>query len=173
MPTLIKRRSIVSADAWRVIGLAPETSSAFADSEDVIVPLAAWKRDRPSLANRSGCTGVWLGPADDPAELLAAGAFPALVAVHFPAFTDGRGYSSARLLRERYHYRGELRAIGDILRDQLYELARCGFDAFALRDDQDAAAALSAFADFSEDYQAAVDRGPLFARRAALQAPGQ
>ena len=168
MPTLIRRRSIVSGDAWRVIGLAPEALSPFSDSEDVIVPLAVWKSDRPSLANRGGRTGVWLGPADDPADLPAAGEFPALVAVHFPAFTDGRGYSTARLLRERHGYRGELRAIGDILRDQLYELARCGFDAFALRDDQDAQAALSAFSDFSEDYQAAGDRGPLFARRFAL-----
>jgi len=167
MPTLIKRRSIVSGDAWRVIGLGPEAPSPFADSEDVIVPLAVWKSDRASLSNRGGRTGVWLGPADDPADLAAAGDLPALVAVHFPAFTDGRGYSTARLLRERHGYRGELRAIGDILRDQLYELARCGFDAFALRDDQDAQAALTAFHDFSEDYQAAVDRGPLFARRFA------
>lgn len=166
MPTLIKQGAIVASDAWRIIGAGADTP-AFADGEDVVVPLAAWRADASSLSHRGGRTGVWLGPADEPAELAAAG-FPALVAVHFPTFGDGRGYSTARLLRERHGYRGELRAIGDILRDQLYELARCGFDAFALRDDQDAQAALSAFRDFSEDYQAAVDRGPLFARRFAL-----
>jgi len=168
MPTLIRNRTVVALDPWRVVGLEPDTPALFADNEDVIVPLAAWKSDLQSLSQRSGRTGVWLGPADDPAEL-AALRLPVLIAVHFPVFSDGRGYSTARLLRERHGFRGELRAIGDILRDQLYELARVGFDAFALRDDQNAQAALGAFADFSEDYQAGVDRGPLFARRFGLE----
>jgi uncharacterized protein (DUF934 family) len=86
--------------------------------------------------------------------------------VNFPKFTDGRGYSTGRLLRERYGYRGELRAIGDIFRDQLLYLSRCGFDAFVLRPGEDPQAALAAFGDFSEAYQAAVDRPlPLFRRR--------
>ena len=91
--------------------------------------------------------------------------------VNFPQFTDGRGYSIARLLRERYGWRGELRAIGDVLRDQLFYLSRCGFDAFALRDDQDPHAALTAFDDFSEAYQASVERPqPLFRRRGPVLA---
>ena len=163
MPTLIRNRQLVAVDAWRIVGLHSDEPSAFSECEDVVVPLACWKSAAASLARRPGRTGVWLAPADHPAELAAVG-FPALVAVHFPAFTDGRGYSTARLLRERYGFRGELRAVGDVLRDQLYELARVGFDAFALRADQDAQAALSAFADYSEDYQAAAARGPLFAR---------
>ncbi|MCC7547608.1 MAG: DUF934 domain-containing protein [Burkholderiales bacterium] len=169
MPTLIRNGAVVAHDPWRVIGLASgEPSLPYAHAEDIIVPLAAWTDDARSLSHRPGRTGIWLGPTDDPAQL-AAHAFPALVAVHFPLFSDGRGNSTARLLRERYGYRGELRAIGDILRDQLYELARVGFDAFALRDDQDARAALRAFADFSEDYQAAADRAPLFVRRFGLE----
>jgi uncharacterized protein (DUF934 family) len=88
--------------------------------------------------------------------------------VNFPKFNDGRGFSIGRLLRERYGFRGELRAIGDVLRDQLFFLARCGFDAFALRDDQDVDEALGAFADFSEAYQPALDQPvPLFRRRLA------
>jgi uncharacterized protein (DUF934 family) len=88
--------------------------------------------------------------------------------VRFTSFTDGRGYSIARLLRERYRWRGELRAIGDIQRDQLYYLHRCGFDAFDLRDGEDVETALAAFNDFSEAYQTAVDRPvPLFRRREA------
>ncbi len=112
--------------------------------------------------------GIELGPADEPAQF--AGDLPrlALVAIRFPVFTDGRGYSLARELRERHGWRGELRATGDVLRDQLFYLARCGFDTFDLRDDQDADAALAAFGDFSEAYQAAFDRGPLFDRRRAL-----
>jgi uncharacterized protein (DUF934 family) len=60
-----------------------------------------------------------------------------LIAVRFPKFGDGRGYSIARLLRERYGYRGELRAVGDVLRDQLLFMKRSGFDSFSLREDQD------------------------------------
>jgi uncharacterized protein (DUF934 family) len=72
-----------------------------------------------------------------------------VIAVAFPQFTDGRGYSHARLLRERYRYGGELRAIGDVARDQLYYLAQCGFDGFQIPDGRDAGAALTAFSDFS------------------------
>ena len=94
-----------------------------------------------------------------------------LIAVDFPKFGDGRGYSTARLLREKYRYTGELRAIGDILRDQLYFLLQCGFDTFALQPGRDVAGALAAFDDFSDSYQATVAQPlPLFRRR--LQAGG-
>ena len=84
----------------------------------------------------------------------------------FPKVADGRGYSTARLLRARHGFRGELRAIGEVLRDQLPLMERCGFDAYALRADQDANDALLAFNDFSEAYQASVTQPvPLFRRR--------
>ena len=89
----------------------------------------------------------------------------ALVAIRFPAFTDGRGYSTARLLRQRHGWTGELRAVGDVLRDQMFYLARCGFDTFDLKDGESVAEALAGFGDFSEAYQSAADRGPLFRRR--------
>jgi uncharacterized protein (DUF934 family) len=85
--------------------------------------------------------------------------------VNFPTFGDGRGYSTARLLRERYGWKGELRAIGDVFRDQLFYLASCGFDAFALRESEDPREALAGFGAFSESYQATVGRLPLFRRR--------
>ena len=153
---LIRNRRLVD-DTWRL--LQPE--DAIPVEGNVIVPLALWREQRSALHDRKGLTGVWMAPADDPSEI---GDLPPLIAVHFPAFTDGRGYSTARLLRQRYGFTGELRAFGDILRDQLFELARCGFDSFVLRDDQDADDALRAFDDFSETYQAAADRGPLFDR---------
>ena len=107
-----------------------------------------------------------LEPADDPAQFAHRLGTVSRVEVNFPSFTDGRGYSIARLLRERHGYRGELRAVGDVQRDQLFYLARCGFDAFLLRDDEDAQAARSALHDFSEAYQASVERPqPLFRRR--------
>lgn len=107
-----------------------------------------------------------LEPADEPARFADRLGAVSRVEVNFPSFTDGRGYSIARLLRERYGYRGELRAVGDVQRDQLFYLAHCGFDAFLLRDGEDAQAALAALHDFSETYQATAERPqPLFRRR--------
>ncbi|GAA4407194.1 DUF934 domain-containing protein [Quisquiliibacterium transsilvanicum] len=162
MPTLIDRHG-VRADDWRLLeGPAEEASP----DDALLVPLQDWLAQADALRSRHhGRLGVLLDPADDPAAL--AGDLDALelVAVTFPAFTDGRGYSIARLLRERLGWKGELRAVGDVLRDQLFYMSRCGFDSFALADGESAEDALRHFGTFSEPYQAAVDRGPLFARR--------
>jgi uncharacterized protein (DUF934 family) len=89
----------------------------------------------------------------------------AVVAVDFPKFTDGRGYSIAYNLRKRLGYTGELRAIGDVLRDQLFSMQRVGFDAFATRQDRSIHDALKGLTVFSETYQASVDQKlPLFRR---------
>lgn len=106
----------------------------------------------------TGALGARLTGADDPASVLPLLDDLALIAVEFPSFADGRGYSIATLLRTRHHYRGELRAVGDVLRDQLFLMARAGFDTFALRDDQHVDRALAAFRDFSVTYQLAADR---------------
>ena len=91
-----------------------------------------------------------------------------VVGVNFPKYGDGRGYSIGRLLRERYGYKGELRAVGVVARDHLQQMERCGFDSFLLREGEDAQAALAAFGDFSEAYQAnAAQPVPLFRRRSA------
>jgi uncharacterized protein (DUF934 family) len=92
-----------------------------------------------------------LEPGEDPASAALDGV--ARVEVNFPRFGDGRGYSIARLLRERRGYRGELRAVGHITRDLLGFLERCGFDAFELREGEDPHEALAAFEDFSHSYQ--------------------
>ena len=109
-----------------------------------------------------------LEPTDDPGALAGRLTALAVVAVNFPKYGDGRGYSIGRLLRERYGYQGELRAIGEVARDHLQLMAQCGFDSFQLREGEDAQAALDAFDDFSEAYQAsAAQPQPLFRRRAA------
>src|SRR5262245_45731992 len=109
---------------------------------------------------------IRLEPADDPVKVAGALAGVARVEVNFPKFGDGRGFSIGRLLRERYGYRGELRAVGQITRDHLFFLESCGFDAFELREGEDAGEAVAAFGDFSESYQASPARPvPLFRRR--------
>jgi uncharacterized protein (DUF934 family) len=166
MATLIKERRI-AADDWQLLkagadGALPEIPAA----GDLIVPLALWLARRDDLLARSGGLGVWLNANEGPEAIAADLQHFELVAVNFPKSADGRGYSTARLLRERHGYRGEVRAIGEVLRDSLLLMERCGFDAYTLRQDQDAAEALSAFYDFSDAYQASVTQPvPLFRRR--------
>ncbi len=165
MPKLIRNRAL-TADSWQL--LEGDAAAVVPPAGDVIVPLAVWREQRDARAARDGRTGVWRAPHEDPAALAGDLDRLPLVAVSFPKFGDGRGFSTARLLRERFRFTGELRAVGDVLRDQLLFLARCGFDAFALRDDQDAEAAAAAFDDFTEAYQGGVDQPlPLFRRRLA------
>jgi len=175
MATLIKNRTLV-ADSWRLLDepadrlLIPAEDGLLPDLPPgpLLVPLRVWQRRRDDVLEGGAGAGIWLATDADPAVLAPDIAALDVIAIRFTSFTDGRGYSLARLLRERHGYRGELRATGDVLRDQLYYLASCGFDAFALRDGEDPRAALRAFADFSEAYQASAARpSPLFRRRAA------
>ena len=98
-----------------------------------------------------------LMPTDDPSSLSGRTAGLAHIAVDFARFSDGRGLSTARLLRERVGWTGEIRAVGDVIVDLLFYMARCGFDAFALRSDQPVEVALGAFATFPQVYQPAAD----------------
>lgn len=165
---LIKDRQ-AAADPWQRLEPGADGSlPAVPPAGDVIVPLALWRSARTELLARPGRIGVCLNGEDDPAAIADDLPLFGVVAVNFPKFTDGRGYSTARLLRERYGWRGELRAVGDVFRDQLFYLSSCGFDAYALRQGEDAHEAAGAFADFSETYQASVERPlPLYRRRAA------
>jgi uncharacterized protein (DUF934 family) len=178
MATLIRNRRL-ERDSWRLLddpapwlavgedGFVPD----FPAEGGLIVPLALWPLRREDLLDRRSPVGVRLAAHEGPEEIADDLGHLALVAVHFPKFSDGRGLSIARLLRERYGYEGEVRAVGDVLRDQLPFLERCGFDAFALRDDRDPAAALAAFAELSDAYQGTVaEPRPLFRRRLAAAA---
>ncbi|WP_414442855.1 DUF934 domain-containing protein [Burkholderia sp. 22PA0106] len=172
MASIIKNRAVID-DAWQVVragedGVLPDVDALPAGK--LLVPLAYWQAGRDALLAARGKDqlGVWLAPDSEPADVLADFDKLTVIAVDFPRFGDGRGYSTAHLLRNRYGWTGELRAIGDVLRDQLLYLSRCGFDAFAVRADRDPHDALAAFTEFSERYQGAVDEAvPLFRRRAA------
>jgi uncharacterized protein (DUF934 family) len=179
MATLIHGETIAN-DSWHPLeggaarwltvaedGFVPD----FPKHADLIAPVALVQARGSDLLDRFGRTGVVLEPHEDPAAIACVLEHLALVAVRFPKFGDGRGYSIARLLRERYGYRGELRAVGDVLRDQLLFMKRSGFDSFSLRDDQDPDEAIAAFRELSEEYQASSTQPqPLFRRRHAQEA---
>lgn len=166
------RHGKVEPDPWTMVGVAsPDESAGPLPAGPIVVPLACWIERRAKLASRREPVGVWLKPGDEPGELADDLSSLALVAVHFPKFTDGRGYSTAALLRTRYGYKGELRAFGDVGRDQLFLLKRCGFDSFCLPEHRDPEAAIAGLADFSQRYQASVDDPlPLFRKRFATGA---
>jgi len=123
------------------------------DGVAVILPAARLLADARELVLRQAPTGVVWPNDRKAAELAPYLDWIALVALVFPNFRDGRAYSQARLLRERYHFRGELRATGQVLRDQLLFLQRAGFDAFEVTKDADAAAFAEAVQRYSVFYQ--------------------
>ena len=168
---IIRDGAIVEDDWVRVDDAAPLPAAG-----KVIVTYARWQAERDALRGRGGL-GVALTPATDLGELGAdLGSF-ALIAVPFNFIQpkpeggrtfDGRGYSLARLLRDRYAYSGEIRAVGDVFRDAMFYMHRCGVNAFEVKPGQDLADALRAFQDFSFGYQgAADDPTPIFRRRRA------
>jgi uncharacterized protein (DUF934 family) len=165
MRDIIKNKAVV-ADDWTVLRLtendSPETVAV--PEGKVIVPLKVWQAQRTVLEGRAELA-VWIASSERPEELKDELARFKLVAVDFPKFADGRGYSIAYNLRARLGYAGELRAIGDVLRDQLFYMQRVGFDAFAVREDRDIHDALKGLTDFSDVYQSSWDqKSPLFRR---------
>ena len=166
MQKLIKDGAIVD-NIWTLIAKPEADAIVDLSAQNIIVPLQVWLSNKSQLQSRKD-VGVWLD-SDETAEQIAADAqsLP-LIAVNFPLFMDGRAFSTARLLRERYGFKGELRAIGNLIRDQLCYLRRCGVNAFAFANpDIKLEAALKSLNDFSEYYQASVDQPlPLFRRRA-------
>lgn len=156
---------IVADDPWRWVR---EVAEPLPDGP-LLLPLALW-RERQSanvLAGRGDTRdGVWLAPDDEPEALAPWLAGLPLIALEFPSFRDGRAYSQAYLLRTRLGWQGELRAVGDVLRDQLSHMRQCGFDAFAVREDKSAADALKGLQGISVLYgRSVLEPRPLFRRR--------
>lgn len=137
---------------------APDRSLP-ADEPGWIVPLSTWHAQTDALERRTHPVAILIAPGDDPWTLRneSEGAIGnlavAFIAIDFPAFTDGRGYSHAQVLRQHLNYRGELRAVGDVLIDTVFYMARCGFDSFAVKAGHDPQAALAALGSFSQRYQ--------------------
>lgn len=137
-------------------------SAVIPGSDKVLIPLSVWLTRKDILTSRLAAAelGVWLESFELIEDLVGSvddiNALP-VIAVNFPRFADGRGFSIATLLRTRFGYKNEIRAIGDVLRDQLFYMKRCGFDAYAMRPDRSTEEALASLRDFSEPYQGAVD----------------
>ncbi|KPQ24045.1 MAG: hypothetical protein HLUCCA13_10835 [Halomonas sp. HL-48] len=155
---LIADGELAAENAWCV----SYDAEALPEQRPAFVPFVLWETNQedtelaPLLASDCELT----------AELVNNISAAPAVAIDFPAFTDGRGYSLARLLRERFGYQGEIRAVGDVLVDQLNYMQRCGFNSMALRDDQDPNDALRALNAFSVRYQTDVEeRQALFEKR--------
>lgn len=166
---LIKGGNIVD-DQWHYV----DDATDIIPDGPVIVTLARWRSQRTALLERGGPLGIRLASEEPPREIADDLDRFDLVALEFPVFRDGRAYSYARLLRERFGYDGELRAVGNVLRDQFLFLHRCGFDAFEVADDRHAGAWLQSISEFSVWYQPATDsRTPVFNLRHAHQAAAE
>lgn len=166
---MIKNKTIVNDD-WFVLRLSESDvlESVCVPSEKTLVPLSVWLQQKDSLLARQMAhknVGIWFASHEQAKQLGDDAQYFDVIAVDFPKFTDGRGYSIAFNLRTRLHYDGELRAIGDVLRDQLFYMQRVGFDAFVPRADKNIQDALKGLSVFSERYQTSVDiKQPLFRR---------
>lgn len=165
MRKIIKNTAIIE-DQWTLLDADVELNAAL-NTQQPIVPLALWQAHKEQL-KAINPIGIWLEAEQEIESLLDDLEQFTVIALNFPVFTDGRHFSSARLLRERYAYSGEIRAIGDVLRDQLFFMQRCGFDAYALRSDRCPIDALKSLTELSVSYQAAYDQSlPLYRRRSA------
>ena len=165
MRAIIKNDQVID-DQWTLLSAEADLAEALR-TEQAIIPFALWQAHKSQLQAVKPL-GVWLESNQAVEDLAEDLAYFSVVALNFPVFTDGRHFSSARLLRERYAYTGEIRAIGDVARDQLFFMQRCGFDAYAIRADRCPVDALQSLTDFSVTYQAAYDQSlPLYRRRTA------
>ena len=155
MPRQLLRDRQLVEDDWRY---AEESGADSPAAAAVIVSFDQWRTGRDAWRARGGRVGVVLLPEHKVEQLAPDLPHIALVACRFPGPADGRGYTQARLLRERHAFQGELRAFGYVRLDQLFFLARCGFNSFELPE-HEMAAAPEAFRTFSAAYQAANDAG--------------
>ncbi|MEY4643062.1 MAG: hypothetical protein RLZZ227_3056 [Pseudomonadota bacterium] len=179
MPRLIDTAGVELKNPWHLLPrdgalVAPDQPPASGKLEDalasptshLIVNATLWQQHKQELLASGKQIAVWLD-SDQHADMIAADlARIPLVALNFPGFMDGRSYSTAVVLRKHHGYKGELRAIGDVLRDQLFYMKRCGFTTFDLRDTVKLEDARRAFHDYSASYASTVEEPtPLFRRR--------
>lgn len=166
MPKLIKDGKLID-NAWRLLDKSSNLEEINAKSDTkYLVPVTLWLENKDILAQQAGNIGIWFDSDETP--LLSeedVNSLP-LIALNFPVFRDGRSFSHAAILRQQYKFKGDLRAIGDLQRDQLSYMLSCGFSSFLVPGGANEAVFLAGFYDFSENYQSTVAKPtPLFRRR--------
>ena len=157
---LLKNGQLIE-DLWTIL----EQEQDPLEVEYPVISLDFWKANKIKLAGQNKSLGILLRAEDSPEEISDSINSFSLIGIDFPIFSDGRGLSSARLLRERYSYSHELRAVGDIRRDQYLFLLRCGFDAFEVKETIDLGEWSNAAKEVSVFYQPASDESPWVIRR--------
>jgi uncharacterized protein (DUF934 family) len=163
MTTILRQGELVE-DVWAVI--EDGRSESELAGRKVIVTLARWRAERETLLAAHAAVGVLVPNTADIEAVYADIGDRALIALQFPTFTDGRALSQAVLLRKRLGYRGELRAVGDVIQDLVFWLGRCGFDSIVPRKDQNLEACRAALDELQVAYQAAADEHtPVWIRR--------
>jgi uncharacterized protein (DUF934 family) len=159
---------IVEDDSWVLIHSETELLEKVA-TEKCILPFSLWKTLQPEAVingEQQSQQGFWLAPDEEEESIKPWLAVVPLIALQFPIFRDGRAYTQAYVLRVRLGWQGELRAVGDVLRDQLSHMRQCGFNSFAIRADKSAADALKGLAGISVLYgRSVIQPSPLFRRR--------
>lgn len=163
MPKLLER-GVLTDDRWQFVDDPDAVAMLDADAP-VLLPLATWRERAPTFNGHEGPVGVWVEVDTEIDQLADAADSAPVIAIHFPAFNDGRGLSLAVLLRTRLGFRGELRAIGAVHEDVVHYMDRCGFDTYSLAEDRDLDTALRATVRPLEHYQSSVrEPQPVFRR---------
>ncbi len=162
---LLKAGKLVD-DTWTRVADDHE----LAESGAVIVSLERWLNESVELRKRNEHIGVSLRNDQSPSQIIDDLEAVSLVQLDFPAYTDGRAYSAARLLRQRYGFKGEIRAAGNVLRDQYPLMLRCGFDSFIVNEGIDVAAWQASAEAIGTPYQTAADNDtrPVWAKRHSI-----
>lgn len=166
MPKLIKDAVLID-NPWLLVAKDSSLGQTLENTgAHLLVPLQLWLENKAILLESDKQIAVWLD-SDENAEMIADDLNQlTLVALNFPTFMDGRAYSTAGIIRQQYQFKGELRAIGNVLRDQLSYMTRCGFDSFDVSDEVKIEDALAGFTDFKDNYQSNINQPePLFRRR--------
>lgn len=162
LPRQIIKNGAIADDTWQHVS---ECKVRQFPKGDIIVSLETWKTHSSSLLDRSSSLGIRLSSDESVDDIASDLQHFRVIAIEFPVMTDGRGFSIARRLREQHGFTGEIRAVGDVLRDQLFFMYRCGFNSFEIRPDKSLEEALNAFNEISITYQSGIDEpNPLWKR---------
>ena len=166
MPKVIKDGALID-DSWRLIEKETSLEEIKPSSDNkLLVPITAWLENKEVLSQHKDNLGIWFDSDESPTLLEEdSNSFP-VIALNFPVFRDGRAFSYAAILRQQLNYTGDMRAIGDVQKDQASYMLSCGFSSFLVPEDSDAEVLLTGFEDFSENYQSTVIKPtPIFRRR--------